>query len=75
MIGNDFEPRIYPHKVWCSECNSPIPAGVQALVSVRKGKVRKIICGENCRLAFDARFWDAVARRNSQLRKGRTKTK
>jgi hypothetical protein len=66
MIGSDFQPRVYPHKVRCSECDHVILAGETALVSVREGKVRKIVCGEDCRQEFDARFWAEAARKNAR---------
>lgn len=42
----------------CSECGEKIPKGNPALASIKNGKVRKVVCSENCRLEFDARFWE-----------------
>ena len=62
MIGSDFIKQTSSRTTICSECLRKIPAGVEALVSIKKGKVRKRVCSEDCRLTFDANFWYAVAR-------------
>jgi hypothetical protein len=63
LIGNDFITVTYPETVRCSECGKKITAGQPVLVSKKGGKVRKRICGEECRLTFDARVWEDFARR------------
>ena len=66
-IGSDFVLECSrPRKVWCSECGKPITQGVPALISVRGGKVQKRVCSEECRLDFDARFWQGVAMRRKR---------
>jgi len=69
MIGSDFKPKTYDHKIHCSECGGAIFAGDVALVSEKNGKVFKIVCSEDCRLEFDARFWAEAAKKNSKRRK------
>lgn len=69
MIGNDFKPKTYEKKVYCSECDGAIFPGDIALVSEKDGKVRKIVCSENCRQEFDARFWAEAAKKNSKRRR------
>ena len=69
-IGSDFVEQKSPFKCRCSECSKIIDKGESCLVSIRKGKVQKRICGEECRLEFDARFWAHVAREN-RGKKGR----
>lgn len=69
-IGSDFNPQVCKVNVRCSECNRWIGAGATALVSVRKGRVQKRVCGEECRLEFDARYWDEVAQLRAQNEKG-----
>jgi hypothetical protein len=70
LIGNDFITTTYLGKVRCSECGKVITAGQPVLVSQKNGKVRKRICGEECRLNFDARVWQQIARKNSIRRGG-----
>jgi hypothetical protein len=70
-IGSDFVEQIAPFKCRCSECPSDIQKGQVCLVSLRKGKVQKRVCCEDCRLEFDARFWQQVARNNQRKREGR----
>jgi hypothetical protein len=62
LIGSraDFKKKIYEHSVRCSECGRK---GTEMLVSIRKGKVKKRICSEACRVAFDDRFWREKADR------------
>jgi len=69
MIGSDFQPRVYPHVIRCSECGRKIAAGETALASIREGKVKKIVCSEDCRQEFDARFWAEAARKNARRRR------
>ena len=66
LIGSDFVQQAAPRLVYCSECGKKIPAGEIALVSLRKGKVQKRVCSEDCRLEFDAAFWDNVATHNGR---------
>lgn len=61
MIGNDFVPQTSKHTRRCSECGKKIKVGTQALVSIRGGRVRKVVCSENCRLTFDDLYWQAIA--------------
>jgi hypothetical protein len=61
LIGNDFVKWTQMCKSYCSECGRLMPKGSVVLVSMRKGKVMKKVCSEDCRLEFDARFWDQVA--------------
>jgi hypothetical protein len=69
MIGNDFISEPAPYKLRCSECAKVINPGETCLVSRKDGKVKKRICGEECRLEFDNRFWQAAARRNARRRR------
>lgn len=69
-IGSDFVSEVCKRNVRCSECNRWIGAGAKALVSVRKGRVQKRVCGEDCRLEFDARYWAEVAQLRRQNEKG-----
>lgn len=61
MLGNDFVPRISPNQTRCSECRKIISKGDEELVSIKKGKIRKRICSEACRLTFDDRIWQEIA--------------
>jgi hypothetical protein len=70
-IGSDFVSAKASYKGWCSECERVIEKGADCLVSLKNGKVRKRVCGEACRINFDARFWQAVARRNERHRRPR----
>lgn len=67
-IGSDFVEEVAEHNVRCSECRLLIVGGQTCLVSRKDGKVKKRVCGENCRLEFDARFWQNAARRNQRRR-------
>jgi hypothetical protein len=70
LIGNDFIERISPRDCVCSECGEFIRQGQTQKVSIRNGKVKKILCTkEDCRLEFDARIWDDIARKNASRRK------
>jgi hypothetical protein len=75
LIGNDFIPEIRENSVHCSECNKKIRKGELCLVSIKKGKVQKRVCGEDCRLDFDARFWEIAAKVNNKRRYVSTKGK
>lgn len=67
MIGSDFTiESVRKHCVYCSECGRKLGLNEPALVSKRNGVVKKRVCGENCRLEFDARFWGQVARHRDQ---------
>jgi len=52
----------------CSECGVGIPAGGDMLASVKKGKVKKAVCSEECRQEFDARVWQEFADLNEKRR-------
>ena len=45
----------------CSECLNKISKGSTRLVSRRNGRVMKVVCSEECRQDFEARFLDEVA--------------
>jgi hypothetical protein len=60
-IGNDFVRQLAPRGMPCSECGARISKGAECLVAIRKGKVQKRVCGEECRLQFDANYWDNLA--------------
>lgn len=62
MIGTDFEVHVSHRMRYCSECGSRILAGVAALASIKNGRIRKTVCGQECASKFDARFWAAAAR-------------
>ena len=57
MLGSDFTKMTSVVRRRCSECGKGIPAGGDMLASVKKGKVKKVVCSEECRLEFDARVW------------------
>lgn len=62
LIGNDFvEVVVRKTGILCSECRKKLSVGVTCLESWRKGKLRKRVCGERCRLIFDDRFWQGSA--------------
>lgn len=69
MIGSDFVEQVAKHGFACGECGGRIHPGMTYLASIKDGKVRKKVCGEDCRLTFDDRFWQAKAARRS--RKGK----
>ena len=60
-IGSDFVKQIYCRSVRCGECGQKFPAGFTWLVSIRNGRIQKRVCGEECRLEFDNRYWQGVA--------------
>ena len=67
LIGNDFVRVTLDKPKRCSECDAHIAKGETALISYRHGKTQKVVCGEDCRLAFDDRFWQAaVAKRKGK---------
>jgi len=66
MIGSDFIEQTAKYKRYCSECNRPILVGEKYLASIKDGKVKKTVCGEECRLVFDDRVWQGFARRNAK---------
>lgn len=68
-IGSDFVAHIIKHPRTCSECSRWMPKGFVALASIKGGKVRKLVCCDDCRLEFDARFWDGVALNNAKRRR------
>ena len=67
-IGNDFVPYSIAHVRRCGECGYKMQVGYRALASIREGKVKKIVCSEECRVDFDARFWQHVAFKNRKQR-------
>lgn len=66
LIGNDFVVQTAPFSCRCSECSKEIDKGEECLVSIRRGRVQKRVCSEDCRLEFDSRFWDEAARNRSR---------
>ena len=68
LIGSDFTQVVQTRKTRCSECGFNIPVGDTALESIKDGKCVKRVCGENCRMDFDDRFWSGVAARDKRLR-------
>lgn len=62
LIGSDFVEWVQLQGSCCSECGKRMPVGSKVLASIRKGKVQKKVCGEECRLEFDARYWDERSR-------------
>ena len=62
MIGSDFVKRVETRMVRCSECGKKILSGETSLVSMKRGKVAKRVCSEECRMVFDDAFWQEVAR-------------
>lgn len=66
VLGASFVKQPAPRKVKCSECGHPIAEGQETLVSVYDGKVRKRVCSEDCRLKFDARIWQTIAKKNAK---------
>lgn len=60
-IGSDFILRAAEYTTFCSECDRSIPKGELAFVSIRNGKIQKRVCSEDCRLEFDARYWQERA--------------
>lgn len=68
LIGSDFVPHTIKYVKHCGECGYKMQVGYRALASIRDGKVKKIVCSEECRLEFDANFWAAAAARNSKKR-------
>ena len=66
VLGSNFVTQPAPRKMKCSECGHPIAQGQETLASVSDGKVRKRVCSEDCRLEFDARIWQTIARKNTK---------
>jgi len=61
-IGSDFITRPAAKRTKCSECGRNIAEGLPEMVSIRKGKVQKRVCSNECRLEFDNRYWQDRAR-------------
>ncbi len=61
MIGNDFQPETMGKMWYCSECNRKFKVGTIALVSLKRGKVKKRVCSEECRAKFDDELWQYIA--------------
>jgi predicted nucleic acid-binding Zn ribbon protein len=68
-IGSDFVTVFARQHRRCSECSKVILKGESYLASIKDGKVKKTVCSEECRLEFDARFWQNAAKRNTARRK------
>lgn len=64
LIGSDFVKMVSDRRRRCSQCGGKIKKGDTCLLSIRGGKVKKIVCGESCRQEFDAEFWEAAAQRH-----------
>ena len=45
----------------CSECGKKIPAGSMSLIGIRRGRVVKRVCSEECRKNFDDSYWQGRA--------------
>ena len=60
-IGSDFIVRMAARRTKCSECGRNIAEGFPEMVSIRKGKVQKRVCSNECRLEFDNRYWQELA--------------
>lgn len=58
MIGSDFirVPNDKKGRV-CSECYKKIRMFDECLISMRGGRIKKIVCSEDCRLEFDYRIY------------------
>jgi hypothetical protein len=61
LIGSDFIERVETRTVYCSECGRKIHTGERSLCSIRKNKVKKRVCSENCRMEFDDGIWQEFA--------------
>lgn len=70
MIGSDFAWEETLKSRRCSECGT---RGHRMLVS-RRGpgprQVKKIVCSESCRLAFDDVYWQGRADETEEKAKG-----
>jgi len=66
-IGSDFITRPAAKRTKCGECGCNIAIGAHEMVSIRKGKVQKRVCSEECRLEFDDCYWRerALARKRA----------
>lgn len=63
-----FEPEVLTYMRRCSECGKEMPKGSEALVSRKHGKVKKIVCSEECRVNFDDAIWQHyAAERNRRI--------
>lgn len=61
MIGTDFTIQVVAYRTRCGECKRTLSPGDTSLVSIRGGKVRKRVCSETCRIAFDDHYWQGKA--------------
>ncbi len=61
MIGSDFQPEVMAKICRCSECGRKLDVGTSALVSRKRGKVKKRVCSEECRKTFDFNYWQHIA--------------
>ena len=69
FIGSrsDFKEETKGHPARrCSECRTLIAVGDKALVSMRGERVLKRVCGEDCRQAFEDRYWQRQADRRER---------
>lgn len=69
LIGsaNSFQAYILKEKWMCQECQLYFNKGEKILASIDKsGRVRKKVCSDECRLAFDDRFWQDTAVYNNR---------
>lgn len=69
MIGSDFKPTILVRSRRCGECSRNMSAGNTYLASIKDGKIKKWVCSEMRRLAFDDSFWQGIAEVNERRRK------
>jgi hypothetical protein len=70
MLGSDFVPTVLKYRRHC-DCGRAMNVGESYLASIKRGKVQKWVCSEDCRLEFDARIWAEIARKNSRRRASR----
>lgn len=57
----DFEEMVLTRPWQCYECHKRFLPGARILVSKKKGRSRKQVCSEECRQAFEERFWEGKA--------------
>jgi len=69
LIGSDFVRQISDRPRRCSQLmfGKRIKKGDVCLMSIRNGKIMKVVCSEDCRQDFDAEFWEGAAQRNHPL--------
>ena len=65
-----FKLETNPRRRRCSECRKWIFAGNDMLASRRpSGSLIKAVCSEDCRLEFEAEFFETLAERRELLEK------